>query len=121
LRSSLAAAARRFAILLGVLAGGTGVLAMLVGLAFGSGVSRSLSLGWYSVGSVLLISGFFVGNRGPTRPEGEGWGAFSLRRWVRWATPDEQRESLSLSAVLVVLGFVLIALGVLADTRYKVV
>jgi hypothetical protein len=87
----------------------------------GSSLARSLSVGWYAVGSVLLISGFFVGNRGPARPQGEGWSVFSLRRWVRWATPDEQRESISLSAVLVVLGFLLIALGVLADTRYKLV
>jgi len=114
-------AARRFGILLGALVGGTAVIALLLGLAFGSSVSRSLSLGWYIIGSVLLISGFFVGNRGPARPEGEGWSAFSMRRWVRWATPDEQRESLSLSAVLVVLGLALIALGVLADTRYKIV
>jgi hypothetical protein len=117
----MAAAARRFGLLLGALAAGTGVLALLLGLAFGAGVSRSLSVGWYIVGSILLISGFFVGNRGPARPEGEGWSVFSLRRWVRWATPDEQRETLSLSAVLVVLGFVLIALGVLADTRYTIV
>ena len=117
----MAAAARRFAIVLCALAGGTAALALLLGLAFGSSVSRSLSVGWYVIGSVLLISGFFVGNRGPSRPEGEGWSAFSLRRWVRWATPNEQRESLSLSAVLVVLGFVLIALGVLADTRYTLV
>jgi hypothetical protein len=117
----MAAAARRFGILLGALVGGTGALALLLGLLFGSGVSRSLSVGWYIVGSLLLISGFFVGNRGPARPEGEGWSTFSLRRWVRWASPDEQRESISLSAVLVVLGFLLIALGVLADTRYKIV
>ena len=117
----MAAAARRFAVLLAGLAAGTAVLALLLGLAFGSSVSRSLSLGWYIVGSVLLISGFFVGNRGPTRPQGEGFlGPFSLRRWVRWASPDEQRESISLSAVLVILGFVLIALGVLADTRYAI-
>jgi hypothetical protein len=117
----MAAAARRFGIVLGALAGGTAVLALLLGLALGSSVSRSLSLGWYSVGCVLLISGFFVGNRGPSRPVGEGWSVFSLQRWVRWATPDEQRETLSFSAVLVVLGFVLIALGVLADTRYTIV
>jgi hypothetical protein len=117
----MAAAARRFGILLGALVGGTAALALLLGLLFGSGVSRSLSVGWYIVGSLLLISGFFVGNRGPARPEGEGWSTFSLRRWVRWASPDEQRESISLSAVLVVLGFLLIALGVLADTRYKIV
>ena len=117
----MAAAARRFAILLGALVGGTAAIALLLGLLFGSAVSRSLSVGWYIVGSVLLISGFFVGNRGPARPEGEGWSTFSLRRWVRWASPEEQRESISLSAVLVVLGFLLIALGVLADTRYKIV
>jgi hypothetical protein len=117
----VAAAARRLGLLLGALAAGTAVFALLVGLAFGSSVSRSLSLGWYIVGSMLLISGFFVGNRGPARPEGEGWSVFSVTRWVRWATPDEQRETLSLSAVLVVLGIVLIALGVLADTRYKLV
>lgn len=116
------AAARRFAVLLTGLAAATAALSLLIGLAVGSSVSRSLSLGWYVVGSILLISGFFVGNRGPTRPQGEGFlGPFSLRRWVRWATPDEQRESISLSAVLVVLGFVLIALGVLADTRYSVI
>jgi hypothetical protein len=116
----MAAAARRFGIILAALAGGTAAVALLLGVAFGSTVSRSLSLGWYIIGCALLISGFFVGNRGPSRPEGEGWSAFSIRRWVRWATPEEQRESLSLSAVLVVLGFVLIALGVLADTRYKI-
>jgi uncharacterized membrane protein HdeD (DUF308 family) len=117
----MAAAARRFGILLGAVVGGTGIVALVIGLAFGSSLARSLSVGWYAVGSVLLISGFFVGNRGPARPQGEGWSVFSLRRWVRWATPDEQRESISLSAVLVVLGFLLIALGVLADTRYKIV
>jgi len=115
------AAARRFAVIVAALIGGTAALALLVGVAFGAGVSRSLSLGWYIVGSILLISGFFVGNRGPTRPQGEGFlSPFSMRRWVRWATPDEQRESISLSAVLVVLGFLLIALGVLADTRYSI-
>ena len=97
---------------------GTAACSLLLGLALGAGVSRALSLGWYGVGSALLIGGFFVGNRGPARPQGEGWAAFSTRRWVRWATPDEQHESLSLSAVLVVLGFVLIVLGVVVDTRH---
>src|SRR4029077_2408033 len=117
----MAAAARRFAILLAAVIGGTGAGALRLGLLFGASVSRALSVGWYVGGSLLLVSGFFVGNRGPARPQGEGWSAFSVRRWVRWATPEEQRDSLSLSAVLVVLGFVLIALGVLADTRYKIV
>jgi hypothetical protein len=111
------AAARRVGILLAALAGGTAVPALLIGLIAGASVSRSLSIGWYGVGSVLLLSGFFVGNRGPARPQGEGWSLFSLRRWVRWATPEEQHESISLSALLVFLGFVLILFGAVADTR----
>jgi hypothetical protein len=114
-------AARRVTVIFGTLAGGTGVLAILIGLVAGSGIGRALSVGWYSVGSLLLISGFFVGNRGPARPQGEGWSVFSLQRWVRWASPDEQRESISFSALLVVLGFVLIVLGAIADTRYSFV
>jgi len=116
------AAARRLVTMLLVLVFGTAVLALVIGLLFGSSISRSLSLGWYMVGSGLLISGFFVGNRGPTRPQGEGFlSPFSARRWIRWANPDEQRESISLSAVLVGMGFFLILLGALADTRYAIV
>jgi len=114
------AAVRRFALLFVALVGGTAVLSLLIGLPLGAGVGRSVSLGWYGVGSILLISGFFVGNRGPARPLGDGpMTPISMRRWVRWATPEEQRESISLSAVLVILGFLVIALGVLADTRYS--
>src|SRR5207245_8961253 len=112
---------RRVAVLFGALTAGTAVPALLIGLAAGASVCRSLSVGWYAVGSVLLLSGFFVGNRGPARPQGEGWSAFSLQRWVRWATPEEQRESLSLSALLVILGFVLILLGAVADTRHSLI
>jgi len=114
------AALRRVGILFGTLAGGSAVVALLIGVPAGASLSRALSLGWYAVGSVLLIGGFFVGNRGPARHQGDGpMTPFSMRRWVRWATPDEQRESISLSAVLVILGIVVIALGVLADTRYS--
>ena len=112
-------AVRRLAILFVAIAGGTGVLALLGGLVAGAGVGRSLSVGWYVVGSALLLGGFFVGNRGPTRPQGEGWSAVSLKRWVRWATPEEQHESISLSAILVAVGFAIIVLGVIADTRYS--
>jgi uncharacterized membrane protein len=44
-----------------------------------------------------------------------------MKRWSRWASAEEQRESISLSAILVVLGFVLILLGVVADTRYSLI
>jgi hypothetical protein len=115
----LRAALRRFSVLLVGLAGGTALVALAIGLAAGAGVGRSVSVGWYLVGSIALVGGFFVGNRGPARPLGEGWSTFSVNRWVRWATPQEQQESISLSAILVLLGLVLIVLGAVADTRYS--
>jgi len=120
----LRAAARRFVIILAIAVGGTAVLALAIGLALGAGVSRSLSLGYYLVGSFLLISGFFVGNRGPVRMKGDpGFGMFGIwkNRRLRWATGEEQVESLSLSFVFVVLGVVLIVLGVATDTRYSLI
>jgi hypothetical protein len=110
------AAARRVGILLLALTFGTAIPALLIGLISGASVGRALSLGWYCVGSALLICGFFVGNRGPSRPQGDGWGVFSVNRWVRWATPEEQKESISLSALLVIIGFVLIVFGAVADS-----
>jgi len=116
-------AARRFGLLLGGTAGGTAVFALLIGLALGAGVSRSISVGFYVVGSFLLILGFFAGNRGPVRVKGDpGFGMFGIfrNRRLRWATGAEQLESIGLSAVFVVLGLILILFGVLTDTRYKV-
>lgn len=115
----LLAALRRFLVLL-VRAGGVTVVGSLaVGLLAGASVSRSLSVGFYCIGSFLLLAGFFVGNRGPARPKGEA-GAWLLGpRMLRWATAEEQAEALNLSAVFIVLGVALIALGVAADSRYE--
>jgi hypothetical protein len=101
---------------------GTALLSLLLGLLMGSGVDRSLSVGFYIVGASLLIFGFFVGNRGPIRVKGDpGFGmlGFFRDRQLRWATGGEQFESLSLSVVFVALGLVLIILGIVTDTRYK--
>src|SRR5437763_14959416 len=120
----IAAALRRFVILFVGVAGGTALFAAGFGALLGAGVSRSVSLGFYGVGSFLLISGFFVGNRGPVRVKGDpGFGLFGMfrNRRIRWASGSEQVESLSLSFIFVVLGVLLIALGVVADTRYKLV
>jgi len=114
----LRAALRRFSLLLLIFVGGTALCALALGLAAGAGVSRSLSVGWYIVGSMLLVGGFFVGNRGAARPRGEGAFMLSSRRFFQWANADDQQESISLSAILVTLGFVLLVLGVVADTRY---
>lgn len=106
--------------MLGSAAAVSAVFGLLLGLILGE-VSRGVSLGWYIGGAALLLGGFFIGNRGPSRPQGEGWSAFAFKRWVRWATPEEQHESLSLSALLIVLGLVLIVLGVLADPHQKLI
>ena len=127
----LRAALRRLALLLACTAGGTAAISAVVGLLLGSSLSRSVSVGLYLVGCFLLVSGFFVGNRGPARLRGgdaEGSGAmggmFGLgigTRRVRWATLEEREEAISNSAIFVTLGLALILLGVLADTRVELV
>jgi hypothetical protein len=117
-------ALRRFAGLLLVLAAGTVACSLAIGLATGSSISRALSIGFYLIGSFLLISGFFVGNRGPVRAKGDDpgvpvFGPLMRHRMLRWATPEEREESLSISVVFVALGVVLILFGLVADTRYE--
>ena len=115
----IVAALRRFAGLLLLTTLLTAALSLLIGLATGASASRSVSLGFYLVGSFLLISGFFVGNRGPVRLKDDVGVPLFGARFVRWATPAEREETINLSAVFVTIGFVLIVLGVLADTRYR--
>jgi hypothetical protein len=103
------------------LAVGSGLVALLAGLALGAGVARSLSLGWVCVGAFVLLLGVLATSRGPTRTvEGGTWAPISLRgRSLRWATRAEQEESLAISVLLVVLGLLLIALGVAVDPRHR--
>jgi hypothetical protein len=126
----LLAAARRFVLLLGLAAGVTAAVSLLIGLLAGASVGRSVSVGFYLVGSFLLVSGFFVGNRGPARLKGDETdggavsGMFGIGiggRRLRWATLEERDESMSNSAVFVTLGFALILLGVVADSRFHLI
>jgi hypothetical protein len=116
----LAAAARRFAVVLGVISAGTALISYLLGLAAGSAVHRSVSLGFYVVGSFLLVAGFFVGNRGPARFMGEEHGGLLGPRRERWASVEERRTTLNESALLVSIGFVLLVVGLLVDDRARV-
>ena len=116
----LRAAFRRFLLLLGACAGITFAASVALGLAFGASFSRAVSIGFYLVGSFLLVAGFFVGNRGPVRPKGQGPSLFGAR-FMRWATPLEREESLNESALYVVVGLLLIVLGVAADSRYSLI
>jgi len=114
----LRAAARRFAFLLGAVTVGTAVLSALGGLVSGTSLDRAISVGFYLVGSFMLIAGFFVGNRGPVRPRGVGTPLFGSRM-MRWASPLEREQTLNESALYVVVGFLLILIGIATDTRTK--
>jgi hypothetical protein len=115
------AALRRLVYLLVLSSGITLVCSLALGALAGETVSRSVSVGFYLVGSFLTIAGFFVGNRGPVRLKRDVGVPLLGSRFVRWATPEERDESINTSAIYVVLGFALIFLGVLADTRYSLV
>lgn len=96
--------------------------AIIFGVAFGADAARSISVGFYLVGSFLLVAGFFVGNRGPVRFKRDSGAPLIMgSRFVRWASPSEREENINLSAIFVVLGFVLILVGVVADSRYDLV
>lgn len=116
------AALRRLTGLFGLASALTLIGAVVFGIALGAGAARAISVGFYLMGSFLLVAGFFVGNRGPVRFKRESgapliWGS----RFVRWASPTEREENINLSAIFVLLGFVLILIGVAADNRYNLV
>ncbi len=113
----LLAALRRFLVLLALTAGITTAGSIAFGALGGASLSRSISVGFYLVGSFLLIAGFFVGNRGPARPKQDA--PILGPRLMRWATASETEDALNTSAVFVVLGFVLILLGLLVDSRLR--
>jgi hypothetical protein len=119
LGSYLGAALRRLIVLVVVAAAFTVVGALVIGLLIGASPSRSIAIGFYLVGSFWLVSGFFVGNRGPVRLKSDIGAPLFGSRFVRWATPEEREETINMSAVYVLLGFVLILLGFAADTRYS--
>lgn len=115
------AGVQRFVVLLVIAAAITGSVSLLFGFLSGASPGRAVSIGFYLVGCFLLVGGFFVGNRGPARLKGDedaGPFGFGSRRRLRWATADEREDAINTSAIFVLLGFVLILLGVLADSRH---
>jgi hypothetical protein len=118
----LLAGLRRLALLVLGLAGATAVGSILIGLLVGSSLDRALTIGYYLTGCFLLLAGFFVGNRGPARVKSESASTmmfFGGGRRLRWATLGEQNESINNSAVFVVLGLILVAIGVCIDSRHS--
>lgn len=122
------AALRRLALLIVGCCVVTVVGSVLLGLLVGSSLDRSVSLGFYGVGCFLMVAGFFIGNRGPSRvksEEAQGAAAmpfpFMGGRRLRWASADEQNETINNSAIFIVLGLILVLIGVLVDSRHSLV
>ena len=102
------------------LGGITVLLSLMFGALAGAPIQRSIAIGFYLIGCLILIFGFFVGNRGPLRHDRKDDEKPSfIPRGVRKATPEERRESMSVSVLFVVLGLGLILLGAVSDSAHK--
>lgn len=111
---------RRLLTMTALVGGATLAISLMLALLAGTSVRRSVAVGFYLVGSILLLAGFFVGNRGVLRAEGDSErpSLFGLGRTrIRSATGEEQRESLRVSAIVIGLGIALLILGTLADNE----
>lgn len=116
----LVAALVRLGVLLGASIAVVVLLVLPFGLLLGASANRSISLGLYLLGCFLMVAGFFVGNRGPFRTH-DDVETPRLGRRLRSASRGEMLESIAVSAVFIVLGLVLIALGAAIDSRADLV
>src|SRR5689334_2586988 len=102
----------------------TALGSLLIGELLGTPLGRALTVGFYLGGCFLMVAGFFVGNRGPARVKSEEgsrptpMGMFGGNRNLRWATLGEQNETINNSAVFIAIGLILVAIGILCDSRH---
>ena len=114
-------AVRRLALIYAGVLGTTIVLSLLIGLAAGADVSRSVAIGCYVGGAVLLVGCFVVGVRGPLRGvsrTGETVPLFGARS-VRRASADERSEASWTAVALFLLGLSLVVIGALLDPAHR--
>ena len=121
------AAIRRLVLLVAGCSIVVAALSALFGALIGASLDRAIALGFYGLGCFLMVSGFFVGNRGPARVKSETAGSSILPlpgmgdRRLRWATLDEQNETINNSAIFIVLGLILVLIGVVVDSHHSLV
>jgi hypothetical protein len=115
---------RLFLLILGA-AGFTAAGSVVIAALFGTSYGRALTIGFYLAGCFMMLAGFFIGNRGPARMKSDargpagGIGMLLGGRDLRWATLSEQDETINNSAVYILLGLVLVAIGILFDSRHS--
>jgi hypothetical protein len=114
------AALRRLLFLIGGIVIVIAVVSVVIGVLAGSNLGRAVSIGFYLVGTILLASGVFIGSRGPVRSRNPRYDHLIGPRLVRWATPQEQEQVLNDSAILVLIGFVLVVIGLVVDGRHSI-
>jgi hypothetical protein len=116
----LGAALRRLVLLIGSVVLVIVAVSAGIGALAGSNIGRAVSVGLYLIGTLLLASGVFIGSRGPVRSRNPRYDHLIGPRLVRWATREEQERVLSDSAILVMLGFVLVVIGLVVDGRHRI-
>ncbi len=123
----LAGLRRLFLLILGA-AALTAIGSLLIGEVVGASLGRALTIGFYLAGCFLMLAGFFLGNRGPARVKSDAEAdtrsspmgmIFGGGRNLRWATLGEQNETINNSAVFIALGLVLVAIGIVFDSRHS--
>lgn len=121
----LAGLRRLFLLILGAVSL-TAVASFVIAELIGASLGRSITVGFYLVGCFLMLAGFFIGNRGPARVKSDSDAHSSPMgmllgggRNLRWATLGEQNETINNSAVFISIGLVLIAIGILFDSRHS--
>jgi hypothetical protein len=110
--------AARFVVLLAAVALVTAAASLLLGALLRASALRSISLGFYGVGALLVAVGFFHSTRGLTRAADQDRPFVLGRSEVRWARPEEHQDALASSTLFVVLGAALLILGTILDHRY---
>jgi uncharacterized membrane protein YbhN (UPF0104 family) len=96
-------------VLLGLAVAGCSAVAVLAGAS----LQRAVALGLYAVGSFTAVIGFALGIRNPFRS--------AAQPSSRGSAPSGVWEATEFSAVLIVIGLVLLAVGIAVDARVRLI